>query len=180
MQRSGGYSLIEVIVVVSLLGFLASVMIPAAAPYQDQKLDLAATELTNALRFARDEAIRTGQYRAITINKDTGQVTVGQPAISGGEVTGLQSLSYNPIDKKVYDFNLNTLNKNVVIDPSAPPFTFQNLAGARDTCLFDAYGAPLMITTAKTYVLTAGSVVLKSGVNSRAVAISLVGRVTVQ
>lgn len=179
MGRSGGYSLLELTVVMTLLGFLAAVVIPTAAPYQGQKLDLAATELTNALRFARDEAIRTGQYQAILINKDTGQVTVGTPQIVGGEVTGFQAMAYNPVDKKLYDFNVNTLASGVFINPASAPFKFVNVASAGDTCLFDADGNPLIVTTGQTYALTLGSLVLQSGLDARSVAVSMVGRVTV-
>lgn len=179
-RRLGGFSLIELLVVITILGFAAAILIPSAAPYQESTLDHAATELTNALRYARDEAIRSGQYRAIRINKDTGQITVGQPAVTGGEISGFQSMSYNPIDKKLYDLNLNTLNRGVSIDASAAPFTFRNLSGARDTCVFDTDGNPMLITAGNTYGLTAGAIMLTSGVNRRTVAISLVGRITVQ
>ena len=182
MRRSGGYNLIELTVIVSLLGFLATLMVPSAAPYQEQKLDLAATELANALRFTRVEAIRTGQYRAIKINKHTGQVSVGLPQLAGGEVTGFQSLTYNPIDKKIYEFNANTLSQDVGvrIDPTNAPFTFKNLTGARDTCLFDAEGNPLLISTGASHALTAGAIVLQNGLATRSIAVSLVGRVSVQ
>lgn len=181
-RPSGGFSLIELIAILSLLGLLASVVIPAAAPYHRQKLDLAASELSTALRFARDEAIRTGQYRAIKINKTSGLVSIGKPEILAGEITGFEFLAINPVDKRTYDFSLHALPQatGVRIDPTTTLFNFRSLVGDRDTCLFDPDGNPLFLTGNQNYSLSSAAVVLQNRSETATVALSLLGRVTVQ
>lgn len=51
MARGPGYSLAEMMVVVALLSVVALVAIPVAAPSTDKRLDAAAQEVINALRW---------------------------------------------------------------------------------------------------------------------------------
>jgi prepilin-type N-terminal cleavage/methylation domain-containing protein len=52
-SRSHGVTLVELLVVVSILGVVALVAIPDFSSSNPQTLDLAAEEFANAMRFAR-------------------------------------------------------------------------------------------------------------------------------
>ncbi len=56
-----GFTLLEVVVIVSLLAILLSVAVPSAAPLENWKLQTAAQELAAHLREARQDAIASGQ-----------------------------------------------------------------------------------------------------------------------
>ena len=64
-------------IVVAILGLTALVVIPTFSSHEDeQKLSLAAAELCDGLRYARNEAIRTGNTFRVTINADNDQFKI--------------------------------------------------------------------------------------------------------
>lgn len=181
-QGTAGFSLIELTVVVTILGFMASVLIPSTRPYAEATLDAGTGEISAAIRFARQEAMRVGQYRAIRISADTGQVSVGTPDLTGGEVKGLASLAYNPSDKRPFDFTLKSLAavKGAALAVSNLTFTFRNQPAIATICLFDGNGNPVTVIGGRTSALTSGVITLASGSSMRSIAVSMVGRVTFQ
>ncbi len=59
--NSKGFSLLEMMIVVVIIGVVSSVMIsPFSSHGDEQKLILAAQEMTDALRFGRSWAMETG------------------------------------------------------------------------------------------------------------------------
>ena len=48
---------------------MALVVIPDSSPGSQQKLDLAAQQIAQALRFAHAEALRTGEHHGVTISQ---------------------------------------------------------------------------------------------------------------
>ena len=70
MARGPGYSLAEVMIVLAVLSVVALVAIPIATPSADVRLDAAAQEVINALRFARIEALRTGTFYGADFSVD--------------------------------------------------------------------------------------------------------------
>ena len=78
-SRSHGVTLVELLVVVSILGVVALVAIPDFSSSNPQTLDLAAEEFANAMRFARSEAIRTGEPRGFRQPADTKRIRVFRP-----------------------------------------------------------------------------------------------------
>ncbi len=96
-----GFTLLELLVVVTVLGVVAMVVIPRVASHGDgQKLTLAAAELANALRFARSEALRTGAECRVEIDPavetfrvvDAGGTTLFHPVSKQPFVTDLGAL----------------------------------------------------------------------------------------
>jgi len=183
LQRAQGYSLIELLLVIGLLALIASVAVPDFDNNRDVTLDRAAAEVATALRFARSEAIRTGEGHGLTISQSTQKVTVKEYDISIVPIVTVGTLTH-PISKQPYDFNVNTSNgtKGVTISNSTDIFDYGS-EGRRRSLIFDANGTPIWIigSDPTRHLLEDGTVELSLGTQQRFVSVAPVtGRVTVQ
>lgn len=179
---SRGYSLLELAVVVAIVAVLAAVALPGLSPAEDEKLDLAAAHVAEAIRHARAEALRTGEAHGLTISQTTQQVTVERYDLTTDPISAVATLIH-PIDKQPYDFNINTTpaTAGVSISNSQDVFDYTGL-GRRRSLVFDTNGTPLWVDTGPaTYLLKDGSVELSYGNGQRLVGVAAItGRVTVQ
>lgn len=177
---SSGYSLLELLAVVSIVSLLAAVALPGFRPAEDEQLRLAAGQVAEALRFARTEAIRTGEVHAVEIFFDTEQVIVSKADMTqatpypGATPTDPTAIQVNPLTKQPYDFNLAA-----GVDVVAKPFTYA--VGLRRTVLFDAQGMPFLKGGGVFYQLDDATVQVVFGGQQYVVSVApLTGRVTVQ
>lgn len=138
LQR--GYTFFELLMVVVLVGMLATVMVPSLAPSETTKLDLAATEIADAMRFARSEALRLGVARGFRQLSSEKRIRI----FSLDSLTSPATLVYDvyhPIDKQLYD-------KDLTRQPFAFAGTIRQAQAFRGTCdtpdsiYFDAGGVP--------------------------------------
>lgn len=155
MARAPGYSLAELLVVLALLSVLALVAIPVAAPSADKRLDAAAQEVINALRFARIEALRTGAFYGADFSVDpatgTRRVRVFRTdtAVPPNPVYDVR----HPLDKNLYDNQLVTGSATAGVTISAATFYYQSgvTLVLSDWAAFDAAGTPEYYPDAGTY-----------------------------
>ena len=56
-----GYTLIELIITITIIAVIAAIAMPAFSSGSDRQLEAAAAEFAAAMRFARTEAMRTGE-----------------------------------------------------------------------------------------------------------------------
>ena len=178
-----GYTLTELIVVVTILGIIAAIAVPDMSSASDEKLRLAAEEVASAIRFARSEALRTGEGHGLTVSQVTQQVTVKKYDLTTAPISTLYTLTH-PIDKQPYDFNVNTKSgtRGVTISNAQDVFNYTGLGGRR-SLIFDANGTPKWIVGAgpTTYLLSDGNIELSYGSRRRVVSVApITGRVTVQ
>lgn len=178
-----GFTFIEVLVAVLVLGILLAGLTPQLSAGNAEKLDLAASEVVAAVRFARSEAMRTGEVHAILVDETTSQITVEKTDLTTNPASA-ETVLYHPINKQPYTFNVarNSVTRNVFVDSSAVAFVYL-WYGDRQRLMFDAAGLPVHIdtTTGNTYQLFQGEIALEYGDLERRVVVQpYTGRVTVQ
>jgi prepilin-type N-terminal cleavage/methylation domain-containing protein len=182
-NRPTGYTFIEVLVAVMVLGIVMLAATPRLSGADSARLELAASEVAAAVRFARSEAMRTGEVHAIFIDEANEQVTVEKTDLST-KPASTESILYHPIAKQPYDFNItkNVATRDVVVDNAAAPFLFPT-AGKQRRLMFDAAGVPVFIDTvvSSTYLLSSAEVKLAQGQLGLGVVVHpFTGRVTIE
>jgi prepilin-type N-terminal cleavage/methylation domain-containing protein len=181
-QGERGYSLLELLAVVIILGVAAAVAIPDISTTNPNKLDLAAEEVAQAIRFARSESLRTGKIHGVEVSQNTQRVLAYRADLTTTPVSKAEIL-YQPVSKQQYDYDVGAgvLTSGVSITNAQDPFLYA--AGRRNNLLFDPTGVPIWIVnaTGSTYVLQDGTVQLGYGGDQRIVHVAqITGRVTVQ
>ncbi|MFA5913330.1 MAG: GspH/FimT family protein [Burkholderiales bacterium] len=149
-MRAPGYTLIELTVAAAILAIVAAAALPLAAPVGTHKLDAAAQEVVNALRFARGEAIRTGSYYGVDFSVDpgTGYRRVRVFRTDGAAPPNPLYDVRNPLDKKLYDIQLVAAPGTAGALVSAATFYFRQIAlpaniVVMDRAAFDPAGTPV-------------------------------------
>ena len=102
-----GFTLVEALTVVALIGTLALVAVPVLGSRDAAKLDTAAAEVGNVLRFALSEANRTGSYVLVDAGVP-GRLTVVKSNASGANLGGVT----DPMTKRTLE-----------LDAAAPPWS---------------------------------------------------------
>jgi prepilin-type N-terminal cleavage/methylation domain-containing protein len=177
-SRSHGVTLVELLVVVSILGVVALVAIPDFSSSNPQTLDLAAEEFANAMRFARSEAIRTGEPRGFRLPADKERIRVFRPD-TGTSPWTLNFDVYHPISKQLYDIRLNT-HPFAYADSIDRTFNYQASCNQPGNVYFDRNGIP-RCTNPETVFLEQLNLTLTLGAHTRNITLhGITGRVTVQ
>ncbi|MDH3221209.1 MAG: GspH/FimT family pseudopilin [Gammaproteobacteria bacterium] len=158
-------------------------MIPDSSPGSQQKLDLAAQQIAQALRFAHAEALRTGEHHGVTISQVTQTITVQKWDLTTDPVS-TELVPYHPVDKRAFVFAADRLSlaPGVSITNSSDIFNYLTV-GRRRSLIFDPRGVPVWVLGSddSVYRLLDGVVRLSDGNSQREVAVApLTGRVTVQ
>ena len=174
MIRQNGFTYLEIVIVVIILGIVAAAAMPNFSSSDPTKLDIATAEISEAIDFARTEAIRTKVTRGISIDTALDEIKVySKPA-----TTPVYDV-YHPIDKKLYDILLKSMNQTKGVDVASATFTYSN--GVSNSLLdFNSNGIPKYTSTTD-YMLTSGAITLSFKGQLRKIIIApMTGRVTVQ
>jgi prepilin-type N-terminal cleavage/methylation domain-containing protein len=97
--RPGGFSLTEILVVVSIIAVIAAVAVPLLQSQDSKKLDAAAVEVGNALRFALNEAGRTGAYVLVDAKTAAGHLKLLKSDATGANLGAVN----DPLTKRAVD-----------------------------------------------------------------------------
>lgn len=181
--RSQGFTVTELLVVVIIIGLLAVVATPALRSTDPNKVDLAAAQLAEALRFARSEAMRTGQVHSVRIRKGDNAFAAEKTDLSV-EPAIAEFVLRHPVTKQLIERDLDDPGpiSGVQLSGNEDPFDYAGL-GKRERLMFDANGQPIYMkpTAGETYHLTSGNISLKLGDRQLQVRVApYTGRVTIQ
>ena len=191
MMRASGHTLVELLIAVAVLAVVAAAALPLAAPVNANKLDAAVQEVASALRYARGEALRTGQIYGVDFSVDAAagyrriRVFRTDSAVPPNPVYDVR----HPLDKKLYDVQLVNGTGTQGATLSTATFTYYRFPLTwigRDWAAFNANGNPDYYPDATNYMLVANfpsptQLAVTLAEKSRTVSVdATTGRVTVQ
>ena len=177
-RRQVGYTLVELLITVTIVAVVAAIAVPASAPGEDKELQLVAAEFAAAMRFARSESIRTGEPHGFQFLTSQYRIRVFRADTSVSPWTWIWDV-YHPVDKQLYDYTVPA-----DLTGSTPPAVHDPLY--RGSCdepgavYFDANGTPWCLEP-ETVLLESYRLDFSAGTAQAAVQLDgITGRVTVQ
>ena len=179
LHRHHGFTLFELVVVLALAAVLTAAVLPDLRPSQYAKLDLAAAQVAGAIRFARDEAIRTSEPTFVAIDQNTGRLLIAEADLSGATVVAGATLR-DPIDKKRLDIIVTSAAVTAGVEFTSDPFGYP-VGGRQPSVVFDGQGLPFRKAGGSYQLMNLGEIDLALGDVQRTVFVApLTGRVTIQ
>ncbi len=173
-----GYTLTELIIVVTILGIIAAIAVPATSSNSDKSLDLAAQEFAAAMRFARGESKRTGEPHGFRQQSSAKRIRVFRLDQGTSPPTLIYDV-YHPIDKQLYDYDLD-LESLAAADLLTRTPDFRGTCNVNGNVYFDANGTA-RCADPDTVLLDTFQVDFDLGSDRRTVLVDgITGRVTVQ
>lgn len=154
-----GFTLLEIVIVVALLALIAAVARPDASAFSAERLDAAASEVVDALRYARVEAMRTEIPHGVRLsNLPVARVRVFRYDPSS-PTPAEQYDVIHPIDRQLYDviFGNATTTASVAVQSA---LFYSGTTAFPDAVVFDALGAPVLYAGSTPNPYTSGSVIL--------------------
>jgi prepilin-type N-terminal cleavage/methylation domain-containing protein len=172
-----GLTLTEVLVAVAILGIVAVAAVPDFSSVDEQRLQRAAVEVADAIRFARSEALRTATFHGVRGDVAQQRVRLFRLVDSGGTPIPEYTVR-NPVDKKLYDLQLDAPPLAVKLE--AVDFSYTGV-GSQEYLGFAPTGEPAYEISGVQRRLTAGTITLSYRGGQRLVRVAAVtGRVTIE
>ena len=178
LGKQRGYSLVELVIVVTVLTTLAAMAIPSPSSVASRKLDVAASEVASAMRFAYSEALRTGQAHGFEQPAGTQRIRVFRLDTATTPPTPVYDV-YHPVTKQPYDIDLQQ-HSLAAVESLMLTAVYRSACTQSERFSFDANGTP-WCTNPGTVLLESFELSLTLGATSRFVRTDgMTGRVSVQ
>ncbi len=176
VNKPQGFTLVELLTTILILGIFATAVVPIFSSNNQQKLEIATTDLKNALRYARSQAINKRSPYGVRLQTDTKLLQVFRLDTATVPPTEVFDV-YHPVDKQLYARNLDAISFTRGASYSAN-FQYQGSATVYWTIAFDAYGEP--ISPASLLPLTSGAITVTHDSQVRTVTVvPVLGRIKV-
>lgn len=172
-----GYTLVELLIVISVLALIAAVTAPAFTVDNEMHLQRATAEVVRALRFAQSEAIRSGKPYGVIANTGDQSIKVYRLDNSVNPPVVYYDVR-DPLTKQLYDIRFGSSDIKITdiffkFDSVASPLDFVGFAG--DT------GVPKYNDSGTVRMLEDGYIDLSYDSHSGRIRVAPVtGRVTIQ
>ena len=173
-----GYTLIELVITVTVIAVIAAIAVPAFSSGTDKRLHMAAAEFAAAMRFARSESIRTGEPHGFRQQSTDKRIRVFRLDDATNPPTLVYDV-YHPIDKQLYDIDLD-LHPLAYADTVVRAPDFHGVCNKTGNIYFDSNGTP-WCASPDTVLLETFNLTLDLGSDRRTVIVDgITGRVTVR
>jgi MSHA pilin protein MshC len=170
-SRTRGFTLVEILMVVVILGIMSAIIIPQIGSRDDVKAAAAARYVMSDLIYAQNHAIATQTKHYVRFSGSTYTI-YNSPTLA----TPIK----NPVTKNTYQTTISSAGNQGFDGVTIQSSSF----GTQTTIGFDELGSPFAFnpsTQAETSLTTAGTVVIASGSNKLTVSIEpFTGEVSVQ
>jgi len=173
-----GLSLVELLVVIMILGLAAMLAIPSFSASDHSKLDLAAEELAQAIRYARSLAMQQGAPFGFVTDAPGLRIRVFRADTGTNPWTPVFDV-YHPLTKSLYDVDLAN-HPFAKVDNLNRSATFRGTCNAPTYVYFDTNGTP-WCGDPESVLLEQGDMTFSLKGETRVVSVNgISGRVTIQ
>lgn len=116
--RDAGFTLYELLIVVALIAIIGATALPSLTNSNTIKLETAAREVADSLRFARSEAMRTGIAHGVRLDQSPPRLRVFKLTTPPTE----EYTVYHPLDSQLYDLGFDTNSHTAGVQISVSDF----------------------------------------------------------
>ncbi len=175
---SRGFTLVELIVVVSILAVIAMVAMPNLSSTDPSKLDAAAEIQAEAMRYARSEAMRRGEPIGFRQKSDNKQIRLYSLDTSTSPWELVYDI-YHPVSKKLWNIKLDN-HPFAAAEAMSSSRIFQGTCNKPSNVYFDAHGIA-RCANPETVLIERLDITLTLGNNTRIVSLDgPTGKVTIR